>query len=351
MRCVECERIREIVRDRNRVFLSFPTAFTYEKARAGIDGAALAFTVGPGPRCISFDATPDELRAICAGLSRQLSSEERAHSRALVLPADNEPTLGEYLGTLSVDQLVAVVDGLRLVELIEGDRLFSALQPIFRPDRSLFGHEALLRGRELDGSVIPAGPLLAAAAETELLFTVDMIARRLALDTHARAGSGAIFVNFDPASIYDPTYCLRETEAYVRQLGLEPKDVIFEVTESGEVRDRDHLRRILRFYREAGFRVALDDVGAGFAGLSMLLEVQPDVIKIDMELMRGVDRDRYRQSVVGHLIGIARDVGALSVAEGIETEAEMAWAVDAGVDLLQGFLLGRPYIPDDIHRA
>lgn len=351
MQCVECERIREIVRDRNRVFLSFPTAFTFEKARAGIGVQALSVMGGPGPRCLTFEATPDELRAVCAHLGRELSSEERAHSRALVLPADNEPTLGEYLGTLSIGQLVAVVDGLRLVELIEGDRLISALQPIFHADGRQFGHEALLRGRELDGTLIPAGPLFAAAAETELLFTVDLIARRLALESHVRAGSGALFVNFDPQSIYDPTYCLRETEAHVRKLGLEPADVIFEVTESGEVRDRDHLRRILRFYRDAGFRVALDDVGAGFAGLSMLLEVRPDVIKIDMQLIRGVDHDRYRQSVVGHLIGIARDVGALSVAEGIETEAERRWVVDAGVDLLQGYLLGRPFIPDDRHRA
>ncbi|BBK32515.1 EAL domain-containing protein (putative c-di-GMP-specific phosphodiesterase class I) [Stella humosa] len=351
MRCVECERIREIVRDHNRVFLSFPTAFTYEKAMAGIGEAAQAYSSGPGPRCITFQATPDELRLICARLSRQLSSEERHHSRALVLPADDEPTLGQYLGTLSVDQLVAVVDGLRLVELIESDRLFSALQPIFRADRTMFGHEALLRGRELDGTIIPAGPLFAAAAQTELLFTVDLIARRLALETAARTGNGVIFVNFDPASIYDPTYCLAETVAFVREIGLKPHDVIFEVTESGEVRDRDHLRRILRFYRDAGFRVALDDVGAGFAGLNMLLEVQPDVIKIDMELIRGIDRDRYRQSVVGHLIGIARDVGAMSVAEGIETEAEMDWVVNAGVDLLQGFYLGRPYIPEPVHRA
>ncbi len=345
MRSMECQRIREMVRERNRVFLSFPTAFTFEKARAGIAGEALALAAGPGPRCISFEATPAELRLVCARLTRELSSQERAHSRALVLPADNEPTLGEYLGTLSVDQLVAVVDGLRLVELIEGNRLFSALQPIYLPDRSLFGHEALLRGREPDGTVIPAGPLFAAAGETGLLYTVDMVARRLALDTHARAGSGAIFVNFDPTNSHDPMFALRETEEHVRRLGLRPADVIFEVTESGEVSDRELLRRILRFYREAGFRVALDDVGAGFAGLSMLLEVQPDVIKIDMELVRGVDRDRYRQSVVGHLIGIARDVGALSVAEGIETEAERAWVVNAGVDLLQGYLLGRPLIP------
>ncbi|BBK42427.1 hypothetical protein STVA_24470 [Allostella vacuolata] len=351
MQCVECERIREIVRDRNRVYLSFPTSFTYEKALSGIRDGGLAHDTGPGPRCVSFQATPDELRRLCARFADQLSSKERAHSRALVLPADDEPTLGEYLGALSIAQLVAVVDGLRLVELIEGDRLFSALQPIFRPDGMLYGHEALLRGREIDGRIIPAGPLFAAAAETELLFTVDMIARRLALDAAARVGKGVIFVNFDPGSIYDPTFCLRDTEAYVRQLGLRPQDIVFEVTESGEVRDHDHLRRILRFYRDAGFRVALDDVGAGFAGLSMLLEVRPDVIKIDMQLIRGIEQDPYRQSVVGHLIGIARDVGALSVAEGIETEAEMEWVTCAGVDLLQGYLLGRPYIPEDIHRA
>ncbi|BBK37820.1 hypothetical protein STAQ_28980 [Allostella sp. ATCC 35155] len=351
MRCVESERIREVVHERNRVLLSFPSAFTFEKVLHGCGAQNLVIATDVGPRCLSFEATPTELRAICSRLNLELSSEERTHSRALVLPAGDEPTLSEYLATLSIAQLVAVVDGLRLVELIENDRLFSALQPIYRPDRTLYGHEALLRGRELDGTVIPAAPLLAAAAETQLLSAVDMAARRLALETHARAGAGAIFVNFDPSGIDDPADCLRDTVACVGELGLRPDDVVFEVTESGAVRDRDHLRGILRYYRDAGFRVALDDVGAGFAGLSMLLEVQPDVIKIDMALIRGIDRDRYRQSVVGHLIGIARDVGALSVAEGIETEAEMDWVVGAGIDLLQGFLLGRPFLPDGGARA
>src|SRR5690606_15469779 len=130
-------------------------------------------------------------------------------------------------------------------------RLISALQPIFRADGALYGHEALLRGRERDGTIIPAGPLFAAAAETELLLTVDLIARRLALQTAADVGAGTIFINFDPASIHDPTVGLAETVAVVRELGLKPGDIVFEVTESGEVRDRDHLRRILRFYRTA----------------------------------------------------------------------------------------------------
>jgi EAL domain-containing protein (putative c-di-GMP-specific phosphodiesterase class I) len=125
-------------------------------------------------------------------------------------------------------------------------------------------------------------------------------------------------------------------------LGLKPRDIVFEVIESEHVSDRFHLRGILTFYRQAGFLVALDDVGAGFSGLTLLSELKPDIIKIDMALVRDIDQDRYKQSIVRHLIGIARETGTTVLAEGIETEAEKAWLIQADVELLQGYLIGKP---------
>lgn len=342
MRSVECERIRGFVRDRNRVLMSFPTASACERVLTGIDAAEAGCR--EAGHFLSFEATAAELRTLCRRLGDRLSPEEQAEARVLLVPAGYEPTPAQCMSALSVAQMLALIDGIHLVELIEEERLLSALQPIFRADRTPYGHEALLRGRERDGSIISAGDLFAAAAATELLFTVDSIAHRLAFQAAAHT-TGAIFVNFNPASIEAPGHRMRDTVGFVHELGLTPGNVVLEVTEGREARDLAHLRRTLGGYREAGFRVALDDVGAGFASLNMLLELQPDIIKIDLDLVRGVDRDRYRQSVVGHLIGIAQDVGALSVAEGIETEGELAWVTEAGVDLLQGFLLGQPYIP------
>lgn len=113
---------------------------------------------------------------------------------------------------------------------------------------------------------------------------------------------------------------------------------MFEVTESDQVRDRQHLRGILAFYRSAGFRVALDDVGAGYFGLNLLQDLHPDYMK----MIRNVQADPFRQSIVTHLVALAHENGIRVVAEGIEAEVALAWLRSAGVDYVQGFLIARP---------
>jgi EAL domain-containing protein (putative c-di-GMP-specific phosphodiesterase class I) len=345
MRCEECERIRSVLHPENRILVALPTAFTWRKV-ADVAGRAADLPC-PDDRSLDLSLSRVEATAFAATLSGALSATELAESRVLVLPAGRSPAVGDMLGAMSLKSFVATVTGLWLADMIEGDRLVSALQPIVTRDGAVYAHEALLRGRRADGSLASAGEIFGVAIDTHLLFTVDLAARRSALETVARAvGPDArIFVNFNPSSIYDPSFCLRETVSFIEELGLVPANVVFEVVESDEVRDSGHLRRILEYYRAAGFRIALDDIGAGFSGLGMLQALRPDVVKIDMGLIRGIDADVYRQSIIGHVIGIAKDTGALCVAEGVETEAERAWLLGAGVDLLQGYLIGRPALP------
>lgn len=108
------------------------------------------------------------------------------------------------------------------------------------------------------------------------------------------------------------------------------------------MKDVDHLLGILSFYRRAGFRVALDDLGAGYSSLNLLARLRPDFVKLDMELIRGIDVDPYKAVVVDKLLDLAREVGAISVVEGVETEGEWRWAEAHGADLVQGFLCARP---------
>lgn len=342
MRCEECERIRSVLHADNRILLALPTAFTWRKAA---DAAGLP-AEAPLPEDRSLDLRLDRAAAtaLATALARALSATELAEGRAVVLPADRPPAVGDLLAAMSLKSFVSTVTGLWLADMIEGDRLVSALQPIVTRDGAVYAHEALLRGRRPDGSLASAGEIFGVAVDTQLLFTVDLAARKSALETVARAkGPDArVFVNFNPSSIYDPAFCLRETVSFIGDLGLSPANIVFEVVESDEIRDSGHLRRILEYYRAAGFRIALDDIGAGFSGLGMLQELRPDVVKIDMGLIRGVDLDPYRQSIIAHVVGIAHDTGAMCVAEGVETEGERAWLTQAGVDLLQGYLIGRP---------
>ena len=117
---------------------------------------------------------------------------------------------------------------------------------------------------------------------------------------------------------------------------------MFEVAEAERVSDPAHLRRILHSYKEMGFTVDIDDFGAGHSGLNLLADFQPDLVKLDMGLVRGIEADRARRAIVGGLVGICADLGVGVVAEGVETEAEHQALRDLGVPMLQGYLFARP---------
>jgi hypothetical protein len=125
-----------------------------------------------------------------------------------------------------------------------------------------------------------------------------------------------VFITFDPASIYDPAYCLRSTMGAIQRSGLSPDRIDFEVTESEEVKDHKHLRNVLNFYRESGFRVALDDLGWSYGSLELLGALRPDFIKLDMRPVQNVDRDPYRAVIASKLLELAKDLGVAVVAEG-----------------------------------
>jgi EAL domain-containing protein (putative c-di-GMP-specific phosphodiesterase class I) len=114
------------------------------------------------------------------------------------------------------------------------------------------------------------------------------------------------------------------------------------VTEGERVQDRPHLVNIFREYRRFGFRTAIDDFGAGYAGLDLLSEYQPDVIKLDMALVRGVDASKPKQAIVRGVMAMCAELGISVLAEGIETAAERDFLRGAGVRLMQGYLFAKP---------
>ena len=118
--------------------------------------------------------------------------------------------------------------------------------------------------------------------------------------------------------------------------------IMFEFTEVEKIVDSNHVRRIVEYYRELGFQTAIDDFGAGYSGLDLLANFQTNIIKLDMELIRNIDSDFIRQSIVRNCLNIFRDLNITPLAEGIETEAEMHWLKDVGVPLLQGYFFAKP---------
>lgn len=235
-----------------------------------------------------------------------------------------------------------------LMGMIGGEHLMAHFQPIVHaaePTRA-FAHEALLRGEDAMGELVFPDRLFAAARAADLLFHLDRAARITAIRGAAQHQlDGPVFINFNPSTIYDPAFCLRTTMEAARETGSDPARFVFEVVESDRVADADHLQRILRWYRDHGFRVALDDLGAGYNSLNSLTSLRPDFVKVDRDLVHGVERDPARQSILGHLISMARELGVGLVAEGVETGAEYRWLAQAGVDYLQGYYFARPSAP------
>jgi EAL domain-containing protein (putative c-di-GMP-specific phosphodiesterase class I) len=123
------------------------------------------------------------------------------------------------------------------------------------------------------------------------------------------------------------------------------KRVVLEVTETEAIRDYPRARARIQQLRDVGYRVALDDLGSGYSSLNLLAQLEPDIVKLDMELVRGIERGGRTARLVQHLIEFCRGEGFTTIAEGIETDAEFRAVAELKVDFVQGFLLGRPEPP------
>jgi EAL domain-containing protein (putative c-di-GMP-specific phosphodiesterase class I) len=186
--------------------------------------------------------------------------------------------------------------------------------------------------------------IFSAARAHGALFTLDLHGRISALEQAMPKLSEdeVLFINFTPTAIYDPAVCLRTTWATARRLGVPMDRICFEVVETEEFPDLEFLKRILDEYRNHGAMVALDDLGAGHSSLAYLAALRPDLVKLDRELVSGIDDDPARRRLVRALVRYAHDLDVRVIAEGIETESELAAVREIGADLGQGWYLGRP---------
>ena len=214
-----------------------------------------------------------------------------------------------------------------------------AYQPIVDVHRrEVYAHEALVRGPGGEGAMT----VLSQVTEHNR-YRFDQACRVKAIRGAARLGlAQPVSINFLPNAIYRPEVCIRTTLEAARVHGFPLDRIIFEVTEGERVEDGPWFARILREYQRCGFRTAIDDFGAGFAGMKLLSDFQPDIIKIDMDLIRNVDANRARQAIVRSLVRLCEEMGIEVIAEGIETRGERDFLMDAGIHLMQGYLFARP---------
>lgn len=302
----------------------------------------------PAEGVVSINIPTDELRRVTIKLVGVLSSVELRTTKSLLLPANQELTLASMMHTVTLEQLVAQVQGDWLINVIRNDGLFVHFQPIVAAASpgDVFAYECLVRGREENGDIIYPGAMFQVARDAGYISLLDRETRVAAIRNAAElAPRSKLFINFNPSSVYDPAYCLRSTRSAVEEAGLGADRVVFEVVESDHVEDVAHLLGILNFYRNAGFQVALDDLGAGYGSLNLLTRLRPDYVKLDAELVRDVDRDPYKAQVAQRILDLANELSIQTVAECIETQGEFDWFTRNGATYLQGYYIARPATP------
>ncbi len=294
---------------------------------------------------LSLACKSGQAQDIARNLGQLVAPRELKETQVLFVRGVVQPQLQDFSDMASLQQFIKFSQADWLIDMLAANRFTSHFQPIvsIQDTSEIYGYESLFRGLDEQGNVVMPGPIFELATEAGLLPQLDRAAR---LSTIAQARqhdlTGRIFINFSPTALYDPVSCLRSTVDAIDKAGIRHEQVVFEVVESDNPQDLVHLRTVLRYYRDAGFGVALDDLGSGYSGLNLLHQLRPDFIKLDMELVRDVHQDLYKASITEKLLEIAQKLNIQTVAEGIECVEELNWLQERGANFAQGYLIAKP---------
>lgn len=262
---------------------------------------------------------------LVAAVDKAVQACRAARARSAAFAAIEDPTTQQGVNE----------DGLRRWRDALGS-LWMAYQPIVLPGGKLYAYEALVRSEE--PSLAGAGPILDMAEALNDLVSLGRTVRARVGENAARAAGGHyLFVNLHADDLLDET--LAAPDGLLAQIA---PTVVLEITERAALHDIDEARAKMAELRSMGFRIALDDLGAGYAGLTSFAELRPDIVKLDMALVRHIDTDNVKRKLVRSVVDVSRDMGTLVVGEGVETAAERDVLVELGCHLLQGFLFGKP---------
>ncbi|MBE3587596.1 MAG: GGDEF domain-containing protein [Thermoanaerobacteraceae bacterium] len=234
----------------------------------------------------------------------------------------------------------------QFTELLVNKNIRMVYQPIVELESGrVIGYEALCRGPENSFFASPLN-LFGYAEKTNQLYALEKVAREKALAGLAgELADHRLFLNISPQVVHDPSFRADEIRAYLDQVGAAPERLVFEITERTSIEDFRAFRQSLEYYRQYGFKVAVDDAGSGYSSLQAVAELQPDYIKLDLSLIRDIDKNPTKRILVETFLAFGEKTGSRIIAEGIENSDEMACLQQMGIPLGQGFFLARPSYP------
>ncbi len=231
-------------------------------------------------------------------------------------------------------------------KIIIDKAVITLFQPIISINqKSVIGIEALSRGLCHDGSLVPPKILFDLAGYNKKTIDLDRLCREKALKNfkylYNLFPNILLFMNFDASVIDLGVAGSGYLFSQVRNLNLSPNNIVIEIIES-KVNDTKALSKFINVYRNYGFLIALDDIGCGYSNLDRISVTGPDFLKVDHSLISGLESSYYKQEVLKSIVNLAKKIGSLVIAEGIEREEEAVVSLELGVNMLQGFYFSKP---------
>ncbi|MEH1868419.1 MAG: EAL domain-containing protein [Nostoc sp.] len=333
------------IKEAGRLFLWFPVTHTLKKVTSYLQQLGLEYELMHERPGLSLKCKPGQSIEIAHNLAKLLAPRELKETQVLFIQGNIQPQLHDFSDIASLQRFIKLNQSDWLVEMLATKRFTSYFQPIvsINDTSHIFGYESLLRGLDEEGNLVLPAPIVELATEAGLVPQLDQVARLSAITQFSQHEvSGHIFINFAPTSLYDPAFCLRSSVEAIDFAEISHDRVVFEVVESDNPQDLTHLKAVLKYYRDAGFLVALDDLGSGYSSLNLLHQLRPDFIKLDMELIRDVHQDLYKAAITEKLLEITQKLNIQTVAEGIECIEELNWLRERGANLAQGYLIAKP---------
>jgi EAL domain-containing protein (putative c-di-GMP-specific phosphodiesterase class I) len=230
-----------------------------------------------------------------------------------------------------------------LNDILEKENISTVYQPIVSLlDGTVIGYEALSRG-PADSPLKSPDKLFETASLHNRSWELELLCRVKAIKRAAKLPKDKfLFINVDPHIFRDEKFKKGFTKEFLSEHNMSPESIIFEITEKTSIEDYKSFRAALNNYVEQGYKIAIDDTGSGYSGLKMLTETKPHYVKIDMDIIRNINEDTFKQALIECFVRLSEVVSMKLIAEGIETEEELTTLINLGVYAGQGYFLNRP---------
>lgn len=238
------------------------------------------------------------------------------------------------------------MEEMQLRQILDKKEIKSVYQPIVSlEDGSVFGYEALARITN-EQTRFSVEEMFVLAERCGKLWELEYLCRKKAMKgiTDKQLGKRKLFLNVDPYIINDKRFQCGMTQKYLDRYSISSENVIFEITERTNIEDEDIdiFRDVMEHYKEQGYQIAIDDFGKEYSGVQRILKLNPEYVKIDMELVRNIHSDSVKSKMLEGFVKFCNPLGIKLIAEGIETKEELAKLIQIGINYGQGYYLGKP---------